>query len=92
MAKTDRIVVQLLPQITGVEARQARRGNPVARAVQAVAGEAGLGRPALTAAQGHQFAVSGQPLIRPAGPGAAAAQAESQAQQGQWEDRGAHRR
>jgi hypothetical protein len=50
-----RIVLHLLVQIPGVEARQTRRGDAVAAAIQAMAGEAGVGRPAAAAAQRDEF-------------------------------------
>jgi hypothetical protein len=56
------VVVQLLLQIAGVETGQTRRADAVAGAVQAVAGEAGVPRAALAAAERDQLAVGGERL------------------------------
>ena len=59
-----RIIVQLPLEIAGVEACQPRRARTVAVAVETVAGEAGMLRPGITAAERDQLTGHGEAVRR----------------------------
>lgn len=86
------VVLHLLLQIALIEPGQARRRIPVALAIQPVAGEAGVARPAGAAAHGDHFAGRGEAPVRHPRRGVAGGERQDQdKQRGRKEGRrGAH--